>query len=241
MLKPGRSRKGERFYLIEGKDFDDSARKSIELIKYMKDKKIIEKYGDVALLFRSLNRSTEFVKHLSNEKVPFVTFEDGKLLERQEVRVILWFMSYVTQDLDYVKENKSNNFKNWEPWWSNDLLTSEFFNFHQSTKNILRGNQIDLSEIKDRGDFVKRGFTNRRDIEVLKKLNKIKHDFKQDKIIDNLLLTIFYRLINYSGYFNRLMHNNDIESEEILRNLGKFSQIIGKYAEFSKTESMRGF
>ena len=240
VLKSNR-RKGERFGLIKGENFDESARKSVELIKYLKDKKIIEKYGDVALLFRSLNHSTKFVKHLSNEKVPFFTFEDGKLLERQEVRIILWLMSYVTQNLDYVKENKSNKFKNWESWWNNDLLTSEFFNFDQSTKNILRGNQFDLSEIKDRDDFVKRGFTNRRDIEVLKKLNKIKHDFKQHKIIDNLLLTIFYKLIDCSGYFNSLMNNNDIKSEEILRNLGKFSQIIGKYAEFSEKENMIGF
>ena len=242
VLKSNR-RKGEKFGLIEGENIDESARNSVELIKYLKGKNVIEKYGDVALLFRSLkNHSPEFARHLSNEGIPFVTFGDGKLIDRPEIRAIVWLMSYVTQKTDYVNEKiQSDGFKNWQGWWGDNRLISEFFNFHQSTEDIICGNQFDFSDIESDEDFVKRGFTNQNDVEVLKKLNQIKKDVEQGNVKSNFLLTIFYRLIDYSGYFNRIMHKNDVESEEILRNLGKFSKSIGKYAEFSKKGNITDF
>jgi DNA helicase II / ATP-dependent DNA helicase PcrA len=237
-------RKGEQFKILDGEDSDDSAKKTILLIKNLKEKGIIEKFGDVVLLFRSLKgHSPEFVKHLSKENIPFVTFGDGKFLERNEIRTIIYLMSYVTQEL-YL----DNNFKKWTNWWRKDVFLSEFFDLEDSTKKVISDAGFNLYNLRDDDDFQKQGFTNKNDILILKKINKLKYDVQREKESfgdlekgNNSLLKIFYKLIDYSGYFNRLMDKQDIQSKETLHNLGRLSEIIGKYMDISKKEDVKGF
>ena len=226
-------RKGEGFGLVKGETVDESAKKSVELIKNLKEENVIEKYGDVALLFRSSKlHSAEFVKYLSEEGIPFVTYKEGKLLNRPELRTVLWLMSYVTGYLDYV-----NKYGLWKEWWNPDVLASRFFDFHESTKKILREGKFAFSD----SDFTESRFTNRKDIKVLKEIDRIKQDFMGPAKKSSSLLKMFYDLIHRSGCFDRLVNSKDAESEEMLHNLGRFSQIIGKYETLSKKNSMTDF
>ena len=237
-------RKGERFKLVHGHDSDDTAKKTIELIKNLKEKGIIKKYGDIALLFRSLKgHSPEYIKYLSKEKIPFVTFGDGKFLERTEIKTIIYLMSYVTQEL-YLK----NSFKKWDNWWRKDIFLSDFFDFTEETKSIISKGNFDLFKLRDDDDFKKIGMNNSRDINILKKINKLKYDVQREKESfgdlekgNNSLLMIFYKILEYSGFFQKIMLKQNIKSKEILYNLGRFSEIISKYQEISKKEDVKGF
>lgn len=237
-------RKGERFKLVHGEDSDDTAKKTIELIKNLKEKGIIEKYGDIVLLFRSLKgHSPEYIKYLSKEKIPFVTFGDGKFLERTEIKTLLYLMSYVTQEL-YLK----NSFKKWDNWWRKDIFLSDFFDFTEKTKSIISKGDFDLFKLRDDDDFNKIGMNNSKDINTLKRINKLKFEVQREKDSfgdlekgNNSLLIIFYKLLEYSGFFEKTMSKKDIKSKEILHNLGRFSEIISKYQEISKKEDVKGF
>jgi DNA helicase-2/ATP-dependent DNA helicase PcrA len=237
-------RKGEHFKLIYGKDSDDTAKHTIELLERLKKSGIIEKYGDVALLFRSLKlHSPEYVKYLTKKKIPFVTFGDGKFLERPEIRTIIYLMSYVTQEL-YL----DNRFEKWSHWWRKDIFLSDFLNFSDSTKKTIKEGDFDLYKLKDYDDFKKVGFSDTNDIKKLEKINKLKYDVQREKesfgdleIGNNTLLKIFYKLLDYSGYFNTLMEMQSVENKEKLHNLGRLSEIIARYMDLSRKEGVKGF
>ena len=239
-------RKGEKVKIIHEEDSDSTAKTTIDLIKQMKEQGIIQKYGDVALLFRSLKRhATEYVKYLkkSDPPIPYVTYGDGKFLERDEIRTIIYMMSYVTQEL-YM----DNKFHRWKNWWKKDLFLTDFFDFSDDTKKVITKGSFNLYELRDTDDFKKVGFTNTKDITKLKKLNKLKYDVEREKDSfgdlqkgKNSLLKIFYKILDYSGYFERTMSENTTESKEILLNLGKLSEIISRYMEISKKEDVKNF
>jgi len=239
-------RKGEKIKIIQKEDSDSTAKTAIELIKQMKEKDVIQKYGDVALLFRSLrNHSSEYVKYLkkSNPSIPFVTYGDGKFLERDEIRTIIYIMSYVTQEL-YI----DNKFHRWQNWWKKDIFLTDFFDFSVETRKVIKEGTFNLYELRDTDDFKQVGFTNKDDIIKLKKLNKLKYDVEREKDTfgdlqkgKNSLLIIFYKILDYSGYFERTMADNTTESKEILLNLGKLSEIINRYMEISKKEDVKNF
>jgi len=237
-------RKGEKIKIISEEDSDSTAKKSVELIKKLKDEGIIKKYGDVVLLFRSLRRhSPEYVKYLEKENIPFVTFGDGKFLEREEIRTLLYLMSYVTQELYF-----ENKFHRWKNWWKKDLFLTDFFGFSPQTKKVIIEGSFNLYELRDDDDFKKVGFTNADDILKLKKLNKLKYDVEREKDSfgdqqrgKNSLLRVFYKILDYSGYFEKLMAKETDKEKEILFNLGKLSEIISRYMEISKKEDVKNF
>ena len=239
-----RRRKGEKIKIIHGSDYDESAKKAIELIKKMKEEGIVNSYGDVCLLFRSLKiHAKEYIKFLNKEHIPYVTYGDGQFFERKEIQTIVYLISYVTQEL-YL----DNNFNDWKKWWKKDLFLEEFFGFSDETKQIIIAGGFELYKLNDERDYKEIGFRNDKDIRKLLQLNKLKHDILREKdtsgevkLRSDLLLRVFYRILDYTGYFEKLMSNNSIENKEILYNLGKFSCIIGKYQETKEEDDVKGF
>lgn len=239
-----RRRKGEKIKIICGSDCDDSAKKAVELIKKMKDNGIIKSYGDVCLLFRSLkSHAKEYIKYLHKEQIPYITYGDGQFFERKEIRIIIYLISYVTQEL-YL----DNKFANWKNWWKKDLFLDDFFGFSVETKTLIMDKRFELYKLSSEDDFKEIGFTNYEDIRKLLRLNKLKYDivkekdaFGEIKFGNNSLLIIFYKILNYTGYFEKVMSNVSIENKEILYNLAKLSNIIGKYQETREKEDIKNF
>jgi len=238
-----RRRKGEKIKVIESYDSDSTAKETIELIKSLKNKDIIKKYSDVSLLFRSLKyHSEEFIKYLTKESIPFVTFGDGNFVERKEIQTIIYLISYVTQEL-----YNENRFSKWS-WWKKDIFLSNFFSFSSSTNDIISNGDFPLYNLNTYDDFISKGFINKDDINVLLNLNHLKFDVEKEKdafgdLIKGKysLLKIFYKILNYTGYFSKLMSDPTIHNKEILNNLGKLSEIINRFQEISKTENIKNF
>ncbi len=239
-----RRREGEKIKIISGEDCNEAAKKSVDLIKEMKNKGIIRSYGDVCLLFRSLkNHSKEYIKYLEKEDIPYVTFGDGRFFERNEIQVIIYLISYVTQEL-YI----DNRFEEWQKWWNKNLFLDELFGFSIETKDTIMKGGFDLYKLHNESDFKKAGFTNKEDISKLKKLNKLKYDIERDRDAHgdlnygpNSLLNIFYKILDYTGFFTRLMSDNSIENRETLYNLAKLSDIISKYQQIRGKDDIKGF
>ena len=237
-------RAGEKIRLIWGETSEETAEKSIHQIIEMKDSGIIDTYGDVALLFRSLkNHSHEFIKYLERARIPYVTYGDGKFFERDEIQTMLFLLSYVTQEL-YI----DNRFKNWQHWWRRDLFLSDFFGFSEETREVIRSGKFKLFELETTEDFNRLGFTKKRDIDVLLKLNHLKQNVEQEKLnFEDIekskysLLVIFYKILDYTGFFKRILGDRSPENREKLQNLGRLSQIIRKYIETRKKEDVKGF
>jgi len=238
-----RRRKGEHIKVIESYDSDSTAKETIDLIKSLKHKGLIKKFGDVTLLFRSLkNHSEEFIKYLNKGNIPFVTFGDGNFIEREDIQTIIYLISYVTQEL-----NTEDNFSKWS-WWKKDVFLSDFFNFSSITKKIISYGHFKLHDQLSREDFLSKGFVDEDDINVLLNLNHLKFEVEKEKdtfgdLIKGKysLLKIFYRILNYTNFFSRIMSVSSIQNQEILKNLGKLSEIINRFQEISKTESIKNF
>lgn len=239
-----RRRHGEKTKLLYGKDSDSTAKEAAELVKQLKKDNIIKNYGDIALLFRSVKyHAQEFIKYLVKERIPHVTFGEGQFMERWEIKTMIYLMSYVTQEL-YIE----NKFHNWKNWWKKDIFTNDFLDFSSKTKSVILSGKFNLYDLCDEGDFKKQGFSDKNDISKLIKLNKLKHDVEREKDSfgdqqkgKNSLLIIFYKILDYSGFFKRLIDNKTLENREILQNLGKLSDIINRYMDISKREAVKGF
>lgn len=239
-----RRRKGEKTRLLYGEDSDSTAKKAIDLVQQLKRNNIIKNYGDVALLFRSVkNHAQEFIKYLTKENIPHVTFGEGQFVEREEIRTIIYLMSYVTQEL-YI----DNKFHEWKDWWKKDMFTNDFLDFSEKTKSVILNGNFNLYDLRDEEDFKKQGFSDKNDISKLIKLNKLKHDVEKGKDSfgdpqrgKDSLLVIFYKILDYSGFFKRLMGKKTLKDREILQNLGQLSEIINRYMDISKKEDLKGF
>lgn len=235
---------GERIKIINGSDCDDSAKKTIDLILEMKKNGIIKSYGDVSLLFRSLkSHAKEYIKYLEKEDIPYVTFGDGQFFDRKEIQILIYLISYVTQEL-----YTDNRFTTWKSWWRKDIFSDDFFDFSNETKEVIKRGGFELYNLRSNDDFQKVGFSNVEDITKLKKLNKLKYDIQREKDAQdelkygiNSLLNIFYKILNYTGFFEKIISDKSMQNKEILHNLGKLSNIISTYQEISEKDEVKGF
>jgi len=239
-----RRNKGEKIKIIRGEDCDDSAKKAVDLILEMKKNGIINSYGDACLLFRSLKgHAKEYIKYLDKEGIPYVTFGDGQFFERREIQTAVYLISYVTQEL-----YTDNRFEKWKTWWKKDLFLDDVFNLSDETKEVINEGGFELYSLHSEGDFRKAGFTNLKDISKLSKLNKLKYDIQRDRDAHgdmkygiNSLLNIFYKILDYTGFFEKTMSDKSIQNKEILQNLGKLSDVISKYQEIREKDDIKGF
>lgn len=217
-----RRKRNEPTILLKGETVDSVAKEAIELIKKMKEKGIIERYGQVALLFRTWKHAEDYVAHLRNEEIPYVVFGGGGLLDRPYITSMIYLLSYVTRKL-YL----GDRFKGWD-WWNPSSFKSEVLGFSESSKNAidqLRG--VEIYDFKDGKSLREFGFTDEPDIEKIIKLNELRDSVEQSG--SQSLLRIFYKILNYTGYLNRLLEGNEEKYEEKLYNLARLSEIVDIY------------
>lgn len=232
-------REGDKIRIIDGEDINDSAMQAIELAKEMKEKKIISNYGDIAFLFRAKSHMTDYIQYLSEKKIPYMTLGGEYFLEREEIKVMLYLLSYITQN------SKEGRFKNWLNWWRVDIFLSDFFNFSDETKNLLKNAKFNLSDLVNYSDFSREGFVDERDIEILLSLNNLKKEYP-NKIKEGndeaVLLRAFYELLDKTEYLERsLKIKNKPEVKESLKNLGKLSKLLFSYCSIRKKNDITGF
>jgi len=97
-IKPDRQNENTEIYYIDGEYEVDSTRKILNLYeKLYKDKKI-KRFGEVALLFRSVkSHGKVFIELLDREfkNIPYSVNGGTNFLENEEVRSLIFFISYL--------------------------------------------------------------------------------------------------------------------------------------------------
>lgn len=219
-----RRRRGEKSILLKAETADSVAKKTVDLIKKMKEIGIIEKYGDVALLFRCWRHSDEYVKYLEKDKIPFIVFGGGGLLDREEITTMVYLISYITQKL-YMGER----FRKWG-WWDVESFQNEVLNLSFQTQTALDhlNQDVNIYDFKSKEELNKVGILEEADTEKILKLNRLRKEVEEAPKSFSLL-EIFYKILEYTGYLNHLLKENTKESEEKLYNLARLSEIIGMF------------
>ena len=94
-IKPSREC-GNGIILLKSDDVQDEAKNVVETIKNLKNQNIIPHYGYVALLFRSVRfHANKILAELKKNDIPYNVKGQGSLLDREEIRTILYMLSYV--------------------------------------------------------------------------------------------------------------------------------------------------
>ncbi len=225
-----RRRKGEKSILITDETADSVAEKAIDLVIKMRDNGIIKKYGDVALLFRNWSHSKEYVKYLRQKGIPYVTLGGGGLIDRVEVKTMLYLISYVVNK----KLCLSKKFIKWDSWWNISAFNTEVLGFSAETKKALDNLKTDLYKLKNKSDLNGIGIIDDRDINKIIKLNELRK--KYDEKVYSSPLEVFYKILDCAGYMNRLLVQDDDRIKEKLFNLAKLSEFISKYEGMNKND-----
>ena len=106
-LKETRKEHFEVFHLSSENELESSI-KILNFIKDLKQKKIINRYGDVAILFRSLKKhGKSFIKQLDTQfqDIPYAVFGGTNFLENEAIRGMLFLLAYVY----HLNEDKDTN------------------------------------------------------------------------------------------------------------------------------------
>jgi len=219
--------------IIESQDVNDEARRIVRLLKNLKRDGIIPDYGHVALLFKSVRyHGGKIIGELEKEGVPYTIRGDGSFLDRDEIQSILYFLGYVNPP-------GYKNFKRWD-WWNISMFDGEFLELSRETKNALKslGKTFRLSSLLDERSFKEAGIKNPTDIKKLLSLNKLKEKIKREPM---KILEIFYKLLDITGYLERLIEDDTYGSRVKLLNLAKLSSIIDKYEKAHIQPSVQDF
>lgn len=234
-IKPHRS-KGNGVVLLKNDNERDEAQNVVKLIKEMQNSGVIPNYGYVTLLFSSVKHyAGDMITELEKEGIPYEIRGDGSFLKREEIRTMLYLLSYVDPP-DYGKKFKNK----WGKWWKLSMFENEFLNLSMDTKKALENLQKDteLSNLIKPSDFEAVGIVNKEDISKLLHLNRLK---KESEINKKSILSLFYDIIKISGYIKWLIEEGSNKSDEKLFNLGKLSSIINKYEDLTPNPRIEDF
>lgn len=221
---------GNDIVLLKNIDEEDEARKIVELLKEMKEKKIIPHYGYVTLLFRSVrNHAGKIISQLKKEGIPYNIRGSGSYLKRDEIRTMLYLLSYADSSTYDGKFRPK-----WGKWWSRSLFGNEFLDLNFKSQEIIHEPDFQLEKLHSEDDFIRSGFEDEQDISKLLSLNQLR-----DK--NRSVLEVFYDILKISGYLERLTADRSDESDNKIFNLSKLSSIINKYNYLTLEPSIEDF
>lgn len=225
---------GNDIVLLKNIDEQDEAEKIVDLIKEMKERKIIPHYGYVTLLFRSVrNHAQKIITQLKIHGIPYTIRGSGSFLKREEIRTMLYLLSF-TDSSTYDGKFKPK----WGKWWNKSLLTNEFLDLNPETQSIIMEPDFKLEWSSTMEDLIRSGIKDRGDVSKLLKLYKLREGLKGKEFS---VLEVFYSIIRISGYLERLLEDGSDESENKIFNLSKLSSIINKYTYLTLKPSIRDF
>lgn len=224
---------GNDIIVLKSEDIYEEAKNVVQTIIEMKENKIIPHYGYVALLFRSVRyHGQEIIKELKKQGIPYKVRGQGSLLARDEIRTMLYMLSYVDPP-DY-------KFARWKSWWNLSMFETEFMNLNPETISTLekQEKEFDLSKLIKKSQFKEIGIKSNEDIKKLMGLNLLKEELSKEK---KDILSLYYKILDISGYLKWLISEGSTRSQEKIYNLAKLSQIINKYESMNRNPKIKDF
>ncbi len=213
---------GNGIILLKSNDIQDEAINIVRTIKELKDSGVVPHYGYIALLFRSVRyHAPKIIEELKRNNIPYTVKGQGSFLDRSEIRNMLYLMSYVDPP-------KYGGFSSWKSWWNISIFKTEFLNLKPETVDSLVNleKSFDLSQLLRKNDFIDVGIRDEEDISKLLRLNELKKTLSNK---EKDLLSVFYDILDISGYLKWLLEDDNEENRAKAFNLAKLSTILNKF------------
>lgn len=136
-------------YYITNEDNDDEAAKIVDFIKTLKEEEKIEKYSDVAILFRSLKGQTpgNIINLFKDEGIPFDVKNYSNLLNNDDVMSFITILHYILPE-----PLRPYQLSRWETEWLNlraftgESFTPTLWDLSDETCNMLNDLQDTFEE-----------------------------------------------------------------------------------------------
>lgn len=140
-------------------DYDIQSRKIVKIIKHLKANNKIDKYGDIAILFRSRNKNIyKIIEDLESAEIPFYLKDQNDLIEQNETKAILALFWYLTTDNSkYIRDYDEQTWLNLFAFTNTNYNSNEIFDLSYHTINIIKNLEMDyrnslLEEEKNQND-----------------------------------------------------------------------------------------
>lgn len=209
--------KGNAICLIYEETWPKEAERVAQAINGMKRSGVINRYGEVAILFSSVKyHAPEYLDTLERHNIPFTVLGDGKFFDREDILTLREFIKYC----------------GWKDHWQDHFFDNKVLSLRPETVKTIKELENDPVEFDTNEKLRKIGIKSKEDQAKLLALFGIKKNVLKRKHTD--ILSMFYGLLEASGYFERSYQNND---EEVLLNLAQFSSIIDDFDQHAKTKS----
>lgn len=213
--------KGNQIIMIYEETWPEEAEKVAKFINELKENGIINNYGEVAILFSSVKyHAPEYMEALERNNIPFTVIGDGKFFEREDILTLRELITYC----------------GWKHHWQDHFFDNKVLCLRSETVKAIRKLRDDPFEFNSREKLKTLGIKDKTDQEKLLSLFEIRKKVLENKHID--ILSLFFGLLEASGYFKRAYENDD---EEVILNLAQFSSIIDDFDQHARTKSIFRF
>lgn len=132
-------------YHISNFDYDIQAKNIVKIIKHLKQNNKIDKFGDIAILFRSRNKNIDrIIEVMKTEEIPFYLKDQNDLIDQDETKAILTLFWYLTNDNSpYLRTYYEKTWLNLFAFTDTTYNSNEIFDLSNDTINIIKKLEID--------------------------------------------------------------------------------------------------
>jgi len=193
-----------------------SAEKAVKFLKHMKESGKIRRYGDIAILLRSIkpNHLEPYVSTLEKFSVPYIVLGRTGLFSTPIGMGILLYFDFLS---------------NPKPLFLEEFLNSQFLGLETDTIEKIASPEGDVSPEIVKGSSIKS-----RDKKIILQLLETHETAKESKITP---LKALYLLLNLANVLRKNMKQKDVESLELIAQITK----IAREFEELHSSSIRAF
>ena len=216
--------------IILSKNLAEEGKTIVEFINRLVNEHGV-KYGDIAILFKSVRFNSEHVQNeLEKKRIPFIPIGDSSLMSQESVLDMLILLGYVTSfETDEYFKNKILILRN--------IVLSNLLNLTQESRDklILKVDLMEPFKVID-STILKRLGLPERDIDILLALKNIRKEQMTGKLS---LLKLFYKVLDATGYHAGLFLKGDEQSLIEVSNLAKFSVLLNKFENITGSRDFK--
>ena len=213
---------GSDVLVVNKRSLAEEARASVDLLKSLHDTGKIARFGDIAILFRSVRfHAGYYVNALREANIPFSITGDGGFFKRREISRLFDLLIYL---------NTSGG-------WGDRYLLNPFLNFRPETYGALQKKNASFSGTTTLDELQSIGITNETDQQKLRDLIALRCQVQEANY--ETILDIFYRLIQCTKCTYSLEQDNNKASS--LANIGRLSQIVASWDEYGEASNFKSF
>ncbi len=211
-LQPRRYKGNDVLLVYENNAFQEAA-KVVEILEQLKTSGKIKRYGDVAILLRSVRSYFgPYVNALQSRNIPYHIIGDASFFEREEIKQLLHLFNFLATNKE----------------WGDRFLRDPFVGLSEHTCEVLKQFKGNLIQLTSEAELEQLGIKHADDRRKLWRLLQLKQKVQKRKY--HSISEIFYEILAAIRCLPRLEEEGDTEA---LVNLGQLSSIIATWDTFS--------